>query len=298
VKKTIGKHKSSLGTAAEFEIIAIPGQVLQSEEILAALQRTDYYHVIWIEQGAPVHSVDFSPMTIPAHTILFVPQDRVHLFDLSGEYQGRAILFSAGFFAKNHCDMQYLHSTILFNELYGLTQLDAGESPELEGILASMENELDKPGDPVHYDILRNLLHNFLLQAQREKRRQGFRELTSSAELDNVIRFLDLLERNFRSDKLVGKYMTAMNITEKRLNKSTTLILDKTPKQLIDERVSLEAKRLLARSHASIRDIAFDLGFEERSSFIKFFVKHNGCKPAEFRERQILVSLSKQLHHD
>jgi AraC-like DNA-binding protein len=122
--------------------------------------------------------------------------------------------------------------------------------------------------------------------------------LTSSAELDNVIRFLDLLERNFRSDKLVGKYMTAMNITEKRLNKSTTLILDKTPKQLIDERVSLEAKRLLARSHASIRDIAFDLGFEERSSFIKFFVKHNGCKPAEFRERQILVSLSKQLHHD
>jgi len=71
------------------------------------------------------------------------------------------------------------------------------------------------------------------------------------------------------------------------LNKATSQILDKTPKQLIDERILLEAKRLLVHSNSTIKEIAFILGYEEPTNFIKYFRKHTQNTPSDFREQYL-----------
>ena len=96
-----------------------------------------------------------------------------------------------------------------------------------------------------------------------------------------------MLERNYKTDKSVNKYASDLSISEKRLNKATSNILDKSPKELIDERVLLEAKRLLAYSNTTIKEIAFGLGFEEPTNFIKYFKKHIEQTPSEFREKHL-----------
>lgn len=61
-----------------------------------------------------------------------------------------------------------------------------------------------------------------------------------------------------------------------------------TPKQLIAQRLTLEAKRLLAHSKQSVHQIAFSLGFNEPTNFIKFFKKYTALTPRQFRTAQKL----------
>jgi len=71
------------------------------------------------------------------------------------------------------------------------------------------------------------------------------------------------------------------------LNQATSKVLDKSPKELIDDRILLEAKRLLVYGNKSIKEIAFQLGFEEPTNFIKYFRKHIDKTPMEFREKYL-----------
>ncbi len=97
--------------------------------------------------------------------------------------------------------------------------------------------------------------------------------------------FKDLLEKNYRKLKQVSNYAKKISVTEKRLNQATSKILDKSPKQMIDERVMLEAKRLLAHTTESVKEIGFNLGFDVPTNFIKYFRKHSNSTPVEFREQ-------------
>lgn len=101
--------------------------------------------------------------------------------------------------------------------------------------------------------------------------------------------FKDLLEIDFKTQKQVTYYSQKIIITEKRLNQSTTKILGKSPKEIIDDRVMLEAKRILAHTAESIKEIAYYLGFEEPTNFIKYFKKHTAQTPLEFREKHSLA---------
>jgi AraC-like DNA-binding protein len=47
----------------------------------------------------------------------------------------------------------------------------------------------------------------------------------------------------------------------------------------------LEAKRLLAHTHKSVKEIGFSLGFQEPTNFTKYFRKHTGLSPVEFRNQ-------------
>lgn len=274
----------------EFEILDLKDLFQKNKKIVSAPHRDNFYHILWIQQGTATHSVDFNPIKVTADAVLFIPKDCVHFFDAESDYSGKAILFTDDFFCKNHNDHQFLQGNILYNDIYGITRIQLNPPTcELSDILRDMETEFSQPTDTAQHDILRNLLHNFLLIAGRVKYKQGFKRLNAGTDLDYLILFKDLLEKNFKTEKLVSKYISDLNVTENRLNKATTLILDKTPKQVINERVLLEARRLLAHDHTSIKEIAYELGFNEPTNFIKYFRKHTQNTPSGFRKNAAAI---------
>ncbi|MFT5253801.1 MAG: AraC family transcriptional activator of pobA, partial [Flavobacteriales bacterium] len=109
-----------------------------------------------------------------------------------------------------------------------------------------------------------------------------------SIELDYVLLFKDILEKKYKSQKQVHYYAKEIIVSAKRLNLATSKVLGKSPKGIIDYRVMLEAKRLMAHTNESVKEIAFNLGFEEPTNFIKFFKKHALTTPIEFREKNRL----------
>jgi AraC family transcriptional activator of pobA len=286
----IRKYSFKQGLSQEFEIVDIAKLYAAFKETLTTTHRTGFYHIIWFQQGSPTHLVDFNPIKIQSNTLLFLNKDTVQRFDHKSKFGGQAILFTDSFFCKTEADTKFLRNSILFNDLFSVSKIQVKKQSKLFGdLVQQMTDELQNIKDNYQTDILQNLLHNFLLQADRERRKQNFTEIKKGAELDYVILFKDLLETGYKNQKHVNYYAKQIIITEKRLNQATTKVLGKTPKEIIDDRIMLEAKRILAHTTGSVKEIAYHLGFEEPTNFIKYFKKHSSLTPTEFREKNTLA---------
>jgi AraC-like DNA-binding protein len=230
--------------------------------------------------------VDFNPIHIKTNTLLFLNKDTLHFFDPKGDFEAKSILFTDNFFCKTEADIKFLRSTILFNDLFGASQVQLMETtPIFENLMHMMKNELENNPEVFHQDVLKNYLHTFLMLAERERRKQKVTELRKGADFDYTLLFKDLLEAGYRQVKQVSSYASQLSVTKKRLNQATTRVLGKSPKNIIDERVILEAKRLLVHTHENIKEIGYVLGFQDPAYFIKFFRKHCGITPVAFREQ-------------
>ncbi len=279
------KYDFKPGLPVEFEVVSLRDLYNVHKELMTSPHRTDFYHVLWFQKGITNHLVDFKQITIEPNTILFLNKDIVHHFDTNGNFDGKAIMFTDSFFCKTETNTKYLRNSILFNDLFSVSKIKLNQNKGFEDLFALIIDESMNENDPFHSDILRNLLHNLLLKSERVRREQDFTEIKKDAHLDYVIMFKDLLEKEFRNRKQVSNYTDELIVSAKRLNQATSKVLGKSPKELIDERVMLEAKRLLVYTNESVKEIGFELGFEEPTNFIKYFRKHSDITPVEFREQ-------------
>lgn len=284
----VSKYDFKAGLSHEFEILDVTFLYKHHRDLLIRPHRANFYHIIWFESGSGTHLVDFVPVTLKSNSLLFVGKNKVQRFDPQGKYKAKAILFTDQFFCKSDSDVKFLRNTVLFNDLFENNQMEITRNEtEFGALISMMQAELERAKDHFQPDLLRNLLHNFMLLAERSKRNHTFTELKKGADLDYTLVFKDLLEVHFRSRKQVSYYARELSVTEKRLNKATSKILGATPKEMINDRVLLEAKRLLSHTDSSIKAIGFELGFEEPTNFIKYFRKHAHSTPIEFREQYI-----------
>lgn len=282
MKEKIQKYDFKEGLPQEFEIIDFDFLFNEFPYEITKPHRAEFYQILWFQKGSPTHLVDFNPIKIKPNSLLFVNKNSVQLFDNETSFSGKIILFTDSFFCKSEMDTKFIRSSILFNDLLAISQINVSNSI-FATIFQQLETELKNLKDNYQSDILRNNLRNLLLQSERERRNQNFIELKKDADFDYSLILKDLLDKNFISHKKVSFYCQKMHLTSKRLNQATTKIFGKTPKEIIDDRVLLEAKRILAHTNESIKEIAFSLGFEEPTNFIKYFKKHTDKTPVEFR---------------
>ena len=286
----IKKYDFKIGLPQEFEIVDIGVLYNNFKDTLTTTHRAGFYHIIWFQQGSPTHLVDFNPIKINCNTLLFLNKDTVQRFDDKIKFGGKAILFTDNFYCKTESDTKFLRNSILFNDLFSVSQIQVDNQFKLfADLLHQMPVELQNTKDNSQADILQNLLHNFLLYSERERRKQNFAVIKKDADFDYVMLFKDLLETSYKSQKQVNYYAKQIIITEKRLNQATTKVLGKTPKEIIDDRIILEAKRILAHTTESVKEIGYNLGFDEPTNFIKYFKKHSKFTPTEFREKNTLA---------
>lgn len=75
-----------------------------------------------------------------------------------------------------------------------------------------------------------------------------------------------------------------MNISYTHLNKIVKAVTGNTAKSFVDKFIILEIKRQLAVSDVSIKELTYDMGFDEPTNFVKFFKKHTQLSPAQFKK--------------
>ena len=285
MKEKIQKYDFKDGLPQEFEIIDFDLLFNEFSEEIKKPHRAEFYQILWFQKGLPTHFVDFNPIKIKPNSLLFVNKNSVQIFDNKTKFKGKAILFTDSFFCKTETDTKFLRSSILFKDLLSISQIELHKNNSIiETVFELLETELKNSKDNYQSDLLRNDLRNLLLHSERERRKQDFIELKKDANLEQALYFKTLLDDNFVSHKKVSFYCKEMHLTPKRLNQATSKIFGKTPKNIIDDRVLLESKRLLSHTTESVKEIAFSLGFEEPTNFIKYFKKHTKKTPVEFRE--------------
>jgi AraC-like DNA-binding protein len=92
------------------------------------------------------------------------------------------------------------------------------------------------------------------------------------------------MEAHISKLKQVSQYAEMLHLSSYQLNAITKSMLGKTCSAMIDEHIILESKRYLLATSGQVNQIAYQLGYEDVSYFIRFFKKHTGYSPEAFRK--------------
>lgn len=284
--KDIARYTFSKNTPSQIEVVSLAALTSTRKSFLLTPHRTSFYHIFLVRNCRATHRVDFKPVQLQPYSLLFIEKERVHQFDQKLNYDGEIIIFTDNFFVKTSDDFRFLRSSRLFNDLHDNCLMTLGQETfeKFQSVCYEIDretNDFDEKTSPL---ILKNLLQNFLLYAEREKKSPDNINDIKDIDFEYVILFKELLEKHYHREKSVSFYSRQLAISERRLGQATHKFSGKLPKELIHERVSLEAKRLLVYGNHTIKEIAYKLGFEEPTNFIKYFKKQTAQTPLEFRD--------------
>ena len=145
-----------------------------------------------------------------------------------------------------------------------------------------MEQEYFSINDPYSQEIIRSELHILITKLYRIK--SGNNQTISDRKyLAEFIQFQELVEEHVSTTTRVQDYAKMMAKSTKTLNAISKSIISKSAKEFIDEICIKQIKRLLINTHLSIKEIAYELGFDETTNFYKYFKRHVGLTPEQFR---------------
>lgn len=142
--------------------------------------------------------------------------------------------------------------------------------------------------DSIQQQMLQMLLKRVIILATRQAKAQ-YQAPTglSDDKLDTIRRYHLLVDTHFRAQHQVQFYAGQLNKAPKTLANVFALYNEKSPLAVIQERLMLEAKRLLLYSDKSAKEIAYELGFEDAAYFSNFFKKHAALAPSLFRASKV-----------
>ena len=244
--------------------------------------RVDFHCLLYIQEGQCQHFIDFNHYPLGSNTCVFINRHQVHAFDFENQPKGKLLLFTDDFIEKARLNIRsHLFSPMHYHQLTSpVVKLDAALKASFEALLGELLKEHDEAkSDPL---MLQLLLSSILLKLDKE-RNQGVAYAFSARQIDQFSEFMSLLGRRSREVKNASDYAKMMGMSYKSLNLLCKTVVNKTAKHLIDEEVILQAKREISISQCQIQTLAFELGFDELSNFVKYFKKHTGFIPAKFR---------------
>lgn len=243
-----------------------------------------FYQIIWYFEDGGQQFVERRAYDIEKNMVFFIAKDQSHHFD-NNPKNGILISFDEDFLVKYKEDIDVFLRFNIFNNIHQpFCSIPANQENKLLTILKMIQQE--ERGNSISKDnILRNYLKILLLHFE-EVKRSNQEQMLNAHDNDHYyyLKFRDLLETRYTQYHTVDKYAQELNISSRKLMELTKDIHGLSPSEIIKERIVLEAKRLLRHGKCSVKEIAFQLGFEDPSNFSKFFKKKSNTTPKLYRE--------------
>ena len=237
------------------------------------------FHTIYVGlQGRGELLVDFTPTPIGADRITVVARNRVQQFHRAPKsgLDAWMLLFTPEFIElPSAADPLAMPSILWPLDHVPALSLNADDHAAVLAITDQLHLERSRPLDRFQPLVLSSLLRSILLRLERA--------VAWHSPMTVLRRFFTILERDFARTREVEHYARESGISPRRLSELLREELGRSTKQVIDERVILEHKRLLAHTGVSVKELAGLTGFDEPTNLVKFFRLHTGQTPLEFR---------------
>jgi len=248
------------------------------------LHKVEFYILFFISKGKGKHTIDFTDYKYQQGTLITIRKDQIHKFSKEYQSQGYLLIFTDEFLIRYLEKSEIQKSFQLFNELLGVPkiQLTDKEQKEIKEIIQRIEIEYLKVNDDYSSGIIRSELHILITKLYRIKSRKK-KMIIDKKYLSEFIQFQTLVEQNVKQTTRVQDFAEMMAVSTKTLNTISKSIIHKTAKEFIDDIGTKQIKRLLLNTPLSIKEIAYESGFEETTNFYKYFKRQVGMTPEQFR---------------
>lgn len=282
------------------DILSVFGELPQSEklhvyvdkELMEEIRfpspfRSDNFSILLVTKGKLKVQLNLVTYELEANDLIVInPQTVMQVLEIEPGVRRSGVIFTMDFLLQNHLSNTEIDTFNFFAAKIApklkLTEKDSVTFNMLTCLLKEKNtaNNTNFFGN----EMLSHAFHMMLYEiaALYRKQHEGVKtEMPRKEELS--MRFIRMLNDNFKKQRSVQFYANALFVTTGHLTRVLKEIAGKTAGQLIDDAVIMEARLLLADPSLTISQIANELQFSDQSFFGKFFKKHTGFSPSQYR---------------
>ncbi len=259
-----------------------------SPEHFRRSQRPTFYLLLAVTRGRTRHRLDFTALPARPGTWLLVRPGQVQRFDFRRPWDGLLVVFrpellppSGGAAGAGWRDIAARVARL---------RSPVALSPADHRLCCAAVRRIARDARRAESTDDRNVLMLHELCALLLRIELAARRVVPPPRADSAARhaseLADLVERELGGRRQVGWYARRLGVSARTLNRATERVAGRTVKQLVDERIVLEAKRLLVHTSLAVDAVAERLGFDDPSNFVKYFRRLAGTTPSALRNRE------------
>jgi AraC-like DNA-binding protein len=253
-------------------------ELIGSREI-SEPHKHDFFMLLLFQESEGIHTIDFDHFVLNKNQLHLVFPGQVHQWQMDDSTNALQLMISRNWFETLIPALRFPISYYLKHLVIDLSEVN------FQSLLIEFK------------EIAGNIRDETILWELVYARVKVITLLISKIVQDNfddyeayqnnpiIAKFVQLIDEWYKSEKSVAFYAERLNISANYLNVLSNRVLQKSASFLIQERILLEAKRLLKISDKTIKAIVFDLGFYDNASFSKFFKSHTNMTPSQFKEQ-------------
>lgn len=282
VKKMTFSHTKAGTRSRGFEMTTID-RILRQEKrlVLTKPSQVDFYNMIFITEGRGSFEIDFREYPVAKGDIILVSEEREHRFVDHEELTGIMVIFTEDFLyeilGSNTGEVLDIYKDTYLHPVMDITTGDTSILIRQLDLLKDMYDEGN-----VDFD-----LQIFALSFRAMIKMVGRKcmSLIPSKAKENKVftTFSTLLEERGRELKSVNEYAVLMDLSSKTINLATQRAVNMSAKQYIIYKLIQKIKISLCFGDKNVDEIAREFEFSEAYNLTKFFKKHTGLTPTEFK---------------
>lgn len=248
--------------------------------------KVDVDTIIFCRKGTANIEIDLIPYEIVANTqLIIIAGSIVHNISNSDDFKISYITFKHEVYDEATAQLE--PSFTFFLKEYPCVQLGEKKINKMNYLVEAMEDFYNEKNNCFRVKIFKNNIQSFLLDVY-DKTRTLFK-IEKSEEVGRreelFIKFIHLIHKYCPQQREVGFYAEKLCITSRYLSSITQNVADKSAKYIIDKHAIQRIKIMLKYSNMSIQDISYELNFPNQSFFSRYFKKHTGMSPLEYRAK-------------
>lgn len=241
------------------------------------------YHIFLFNGNGKI-IVDFIEYNFTGKTVFFTsPFQNIQILSET-EIEIEVLNFHGDFYCIEFHKKEVACNGLLFNNIYLFPHFSLTEEVYHEISDYFLKIQEVNHNEDFSGSVLQSYLQLILAISSREKNKLLPDKEIIKDEFNELKTFQNLVEEHFIVEKSLSFYADLLHVTSNTLSKKIKSKFNKTPSQIIQERVILEAKKQIHLTRKSIKEIAVELNFNDEFHFSKYFKKYVGISPTQFRK--------------
>jgi AraC-like DNA-binding protein len=246
--------------------------------------------ILWFRADHNEFIIDGQTYSFTKNQIIFLTE--FHKVIVLKKGKTNYLRFNRSFYCVIDHDTEVGCKGILF---FGSSQLPIIQIPDkeiehFESLWKMFTIEM-KSNDNLQIDMLQMMLKRYLILCTRLYKLQiEFPNKKNDSDLIREYNFL--VEQHFKTKHTVAEYAEILNKSPKTISNIFSKLSPKSPLKYIQGRILLEARRLLYYTDKPIKEIAYEIGYEDIQAFSRFFKNQEGISPSEYKEKSALGNIA------
>lgn len=245
------------------------------------VHRHDFHELFVFAGGTGEHMIDLEHVPMESPCVHLVAPGQVHQLSRSADSHGAVVMFGTDAMMTNDLPPDV---AALFNARSGPRSLPvtAAQFSELMTLIDAMEREVahDQHAPAA---IVRSYLGIVLMKCAHWLSASSVDLPANADRNDPVGRFVDQVDREFLTKRQVAAYASDLALSPDHLSELVKKRLGKSASDVVQERLLLEAKRLLLHAELSVKEVSHALRMDDPAYFNRMFKKALGMTPLEYR---------------